>query len=196
MSIANTNLAYTDYQNNYPSELINGQIVLMSPSPATNHGRIIRNLVRHFDAFLQGKTCEVFGDTVDVHLTEKDCFVPDVLVVCDPDKVREDGIYGAPDLVAEVLSPSTAKRDKGYKKDVYEACGVKEYWLISPVEKSLEQYFLTDGRFVLNEVYSIYPDFLLKNMTEEERAAIPTEFKCSLYDDLIIKLEEVFERVK
>ncbi len=54
---------------------------------------------------------------------------------------------------------------------------------------------LIDGRFVLHEVYAVYPDYLLEKMTDEEKAEIITEFKCSLYDDLLIKLEDVFERV-
>lgn len=131
----------------------------------------------------------------DLYLNEKDHFIPDVMIVCDPDKVKKDGVYGAPDLVVEVLSPSTAKRDRGYKKDAYAKAGVKEYWIVSPGDKSIEQYFLQDGQFVLHEIYTIYPDYVLEKMTEEERAAIATEFKCSLYDDLLISLEDIFWRV-
>ena len=97
--------------------------------------------------------------------------------------------------MAEVLSPSTMKRDKGDKKTAYEQAGVREYWIVSTEEKSIEQYLLIDGRFVLHEVYAVYPDYLLEKMTDEEKAEIITEFKCSLYDDLLIKLEDVFERV-
>ena len=114
------------------------------------------------------------------------------MVVCDPDKVKYNGVYGAPDLVVEVLSPSTAKRDRGYKKQVYEQCGVQEYWLVNVAEKSVEQYLLAEGRLELAEVYTLPPDYL----TEEEKEPYITEFKCSLYDDLLIKLEDVFDRVK
>ncbi len=62
--------------------------------------------------------------------------------------------------------------------------------------QSIEQYILTDGYFVLQEIYSLKGDYDIEDMTEEEKAAIVKEFKCSLYDDLIIKLEDVFERVK
>jgi Uma2 family endonuclease len=129
---------------------------------------------------------------VDVHLTEKDIFVPDMMVVCEREKIKYDGVYGAPDLVVEVLSPSTAKRDKGYKKDVYEKCGVREYWLVEPVGKSIEVYLLKDGDYVLDEVYTVYPEAHLESMSEEDRAAIPTKFKCSLYDDFEITLTDVF----
>ena len=114
------------------------------------------------------------------------------MVVCDPDKVKRDGIHGAPDLVIEVLSPSTARYDRGHKKDAYEAASVQEYWIVEPEVRSLEVYLLKDRKFILDNVYSIYPDYLLEKMSDEEKAAIPTEFRCSLYDELTITLEDVF----
>ena len=91
--------------------------------------------------------------------------------------------------------PAQQKMTKDTKKNVYEQCGVREYWLVDPVNKSVEQYILQNNKFELHEIYFIYPDFMLEDMSEEERAAIITEFKCSLYDDLIIKLEDIFKRV-
>lgn len=164
----------------------------MSPQPSINHITIISNINTIFHNFLKGKICRAFPDGAAVFLTEKDCFIPDFIVVCDPKKVKYNGIYGAPDLVVEVLSPSTAKRDKSYKKQVYEQCGVREYWLVNVAEKSVEQYLLAEGRLELAEVYTLPADYL----TEEEKEPYITEFKCSLYDDLLIKLEDVFDRVK
>lgn len=189
----NTNLAYKEEY--VKEELINGQVVLMSPQPSINHVNVINNISILFGNFLKGKTCQSFPDSAAVFLTEKDYFVPDFMVVCDPKKIQPKGIFGAPDLVAEVLSPSTAHRDRSYKKDVYEQAGVKEYWIVSTAEKSVEQYLLQDGRFVLANTYTQYPDYLLEDMTEEELAALVTEFKCSLYDDLLIKLADIFEYV-
>jgi len=189
----NTNLAYQDELQR--KERINGKVVAMSPRPNVNHNRISRNLARLFSNYLDGKPCEPFGDGVELFLSDKDYFIPDFMVVCDPDKIKRDGVHGAPDLVAEILSPSTAKNDRSYKKEVYEKAGVKEYWIISPTDKSVEQYFLEEGRFVLQDVYSIRPEWELERMTEEERAALPTEFKCSLYDDLLISLKDIFSRV-
>ena len=188
----NTNLAYQDA---FPEELINGKVVAMSPA-ATNHNRISGRIFSIFDHYLSGKKCEPFADGENLFLSEKNHFIPDVMIVCDPDKIKSDGVHGAPDLVVEVLSPSTAKNDKGYKKEAYAAAGVKEYWIVSPNDKLLEQYLLKDGQFILHDVYVIHPDYELAKMTEEERAALVTEFKCSLYDDLLISLEDVFRRVK
>ena len=112
----NTNLAYQDYP---AEELIGGKFVAMSPSPAINHNRVIGNIYRIFAHYLNGRRCEPFADGVDVYLTEEDRFIPDMMVVCDPDKVKADGVYGAPDLVVEVLSPSTAQYDRGRKMKVY-----------------------------------------------------------------------------
>ena len=191
----NPNMAY-NYDEDCRSELINGQVVMMSPRPVINHNRIIRNLTHIFEVYLKGKKCEFFADGVDVYLTKKDHFVPDAMVVCDPNKIHNDGVHGAPDLVVEVLSPSTMKNDKGYKKDVYEQCGVLEYWLVDVNNKSVEQYLLQDGKFVLNDIYVIQPDYVLDDMSEAEKAELVWDFKCSLYDDLLIHLEDVFERVK
>lgn len=172
--------------------MIDGKVVAMLPRPIVNHHRIAFRIAHLFENYLEGRKCTTFSDGVDLHLTEKDIFIPDMMVVCDRDKIKTDGVYGAPDLVAEVLSPSTAKRDRGYKKDTCAKCGVREYWLVSPTEKSVEVYLLNGASLDLHEVYSIFPDALLEKMTEEDRAAIPTKFKCSLYDDFEIALEDIF----
>lgn len=182
----------TAYQEEVWTEMINGKVIVMSPRPSVNHHRVSLNIANIFSVSLKGKPCQVFGDGVDLFLTDKDRFTPDGMIVCDPDKVKRDGVYGAPDLVIEVLSPSTARYDRGYKKDAYEAAGVREYWIIEPEVESLEVYLLKDGKFVLDDVYSIYPDYLLEKMSDEEKTAVPKEFCCSLYDGLTITLEDVF----
>ena len=187
----NQNLAYRDER---WEELIGGRIVSMAPA-AVNHVLIGGNIYGIFSSFLRGKNCTPFPDGAIVYLTEVDHFVPDFMVVCDKEKIKPDGVHGAPDLVVEVLSPSTAKYDRGHKKDVYEKCGVREYWIVSPSDKMVEQYLLRDGKFTLYETYAILPDWMLDKMKPEERAAVVTEFKCSLFDDLTIPLEEVFDRV-
>ncbi|MCI9444610.1 MAG: Uma2 family endonuclease [Oscillospiraceae bacterium] len=180
------------YQEESWDELIDGKVVAMSPRPSVNHHQVSLNIANIFSRYLNGKTCRPFGDGVDLYLTEKDRFIPDGMVVCDPCKIKRNGIYGAPDLVIEVLSPSTARYDRGHKKDAYEAAGVREYWIVEPDSRMIEVYLLTDGKFALDNVYSVYPDYLLEKMTEAEKAAVPTAFHCSLYDDLLILLEDVF----
>ena len=192
----NENLACKDepYQEPWREELIAGKRVAMAPA-STNHNRIASRIFSIFDRYLEGKTCEPFADGMAVFLTEKDYYIPDFMVVCDPDKVQQDGVHGTPDIVVEVLSPSTAQRDRGRKKDVYERCGVKEYWIVNPREKSVEQYIMTDGKYQIFGVYTLYAEKDVEEMTPNDRAAVVTEFKCSLYDDLIIRLEDIFRRV-
>ena len=189
----NGNLAY--FQTDVWEELIDGKVIAMSPRPTTDHYHVSFNIAYIFTTYLRGKRCTPFGDGVDLYLTETDRFIPDGMVVCDTEKIKRDGVHGAPDLVVEVLSPSTAKHDRGRKKQVYEQCGVSEYWIVDPANKTLEQYLLQQGAFTLHEVYAIYPDYMLDKMTEEERAALPASFRCSLFEDLDIVLEDIFDRV-
>lgn len=186
----NGNLAYCE---DWREELIDGEIVMMSPA-TTNHNRIAKNIFSIFCNYLKGKTCEPFTDGEAVYLTEKDHFIPDFMVVCDPDKVKQDGVHGAPDLVVEILSPSTSNYDRGRKWNVYGSCGVREYWIVSPNEKSVEVYHSDGTKFVFHKTYTLCPAWMLERMSETERAAVETHFKCSLYDDLDISLEDIFYR--
>lgn len=185
------NLAY-EYEEEVWEELINGEVVAMSPRPAFNHNRVSSRIYWAFENYLKGKRCTAIADGTDLYLTEKDRFVPDMMVVCDRDKIQEDGVHGAPDLVAEVLSPSTAKNDRMHKKTVYGACGVREYWIVDPKNRTIEQYLLRDGTLELNTVYTSYPERELERMKEEERTAVITHFQCSLYDDFNIALDDIF----
>lgn len=179
------------YQEERREELIGGNVVMMSPASA-EHVYTAGSIYNIFKNYLKGKNCIPFSDGLLVHLTDENKFVPDMMVVCDRSKIKSDGVHGAPDLVVEVLSPSTAKDDRTRKKEVYEACGVPEYWLVSPTDKSIEVYLLESGKYILHDVYTVRPDWVLKQMTDDERAAIVTEFKCHLYDDLIIRLDDIF----
>lgn len=173
-------------------ELINGEVVLMAPA-APHHVRIAGNIFRIFGNRLQGKKCAAIADGVTVRLSDTERYVPDFMVVCDREKIQSDGVHGAPDLVVEVLSPSTAKRDRWYKKQGYEAAGVPELWLVDPLHRSIEVYLLQEGRYVLDNVYTLFTELDLEMMTERERAGVVTEFRCSLFDDFTIRLEDVFQ---
>lgn len=187
-----SNLAF---QEEVWEELLEGQSVAMSPRPSPNHNRVAFNIARIFANYLDGRTCEAIADGTDLYLDEKNHFIPDMMVVCDPEQVGGDGVHGAPELVVEVLSPTTAKNDRGRKKDAYERNGVREYWLVEPVSKTVEQYLLEEGRLVLHEVYAVHPEEMLAKMTRQERLGVQWEFHCSLYEDLSIRLEDIFRRV-
>lgn len=187
----NENLAYQEERR---EELIGGKVVLIAPSPRWNHMAVSGNIFGIFRDYLKGKKCTPIQDGFDLYLDDENQFVPDFMIVCDPCKIKPDGVHGAPDLVVEVLSPSTAKNDKGHKKDVYAKCGVLEYWIVDSVSNSIEVYRLDGSSYVLHDVYTQRPDWELEMMSEAERAAVVTHFQCSLFDDLDISLEEIFYR--
>ncbi len=180
------------YQEEFREELLDGKIVMMS-SPSVNHNRTAGNIYHIFRNYLKGKKCEAFSDGVDVYLTEKDRVIPDGMIVCNKDIIKPDGIHGAPDLVVEVLSPSTAKNDKGYKKDLYEKSGVKEYWIVEPNMRSIEAYLLSDGKYELDGFYGLFPNIF--GITKKEREESKKEIPVSLYSDFCIPLEEIFQNL-
>ncbi len=186
------NLAYEEEAR---TELIDGEPVLMSPPPAMKHNFISSNIYHAFESYLRHKKCVPVADGSEVYLSEGNRFIPDFMIVCDPGKFKTDGVHGAPDLVVEVLSPSTSNNDYGKKMDAYEKAGVWEYWIVSPGEKFVGVYILRDGRFRLDNVYHVYPEWMLAGMTGDDRAKIVTEIKCSLFDDFTISLEDIFWRV-
>lgn len=131
-------------------QLIENNLV-MSPSPKDRHQEVLEELTFQLTTYIRKKK---FGKVrfapYDVYLDGKNAFQPDLVFISTENlyKIQENGLHGAPDLVIEVLSPSTGKQDKGKKKNVYERCGVREYWLVDPVNKSVSGYGLRDGKFV------------------------------------------------
>jgi Uma2 family endonuclease len=150
--------SYADYliwKDDRRWELINGEPLLMSPAPNRIHQTVSRKLEFQIETYLQGKTCEVFYAPFDVRLAEPDTRTediihvvqPDLLVVCDPSKLDIHGCLGAPDWIIEIISPSTASHDHIVKRAIYERFGVKEYWIIQPVDRIVMVYRLTSERF-------------------------------------------------
>ena len=130
-------------------ELIDGLAYAMSPAPRVPHQAQAGELFGELRHYLKGKPCRVFMAPLDVFLEEEGesgstVVEPDVIAVCESAKIRDDGIHGAPDFAAEVLSESTASKDFGVKKELYERAGVREYWIIHPDTGAVFQY-LRDG---------------------------------------------------
>ncbi|MCD7743868.1 MAG: Uma2 family endonuclease, partial [Lachnospiraceae bacterium] len=124
-------------------ELIDGVIYDMA-APTLIHQAIGGRLYTVFSNFITGRqgSCMAFISPVDVQLDcdDKTIVEPDVLIICDPSKLHRERIYGAPDFVAEVLSPSTSRKDRFLKLSKYRRAGVREYWLIDPDRKKVMVY--------------------------------------------------------
>ena len=105
---------------------------------------------------------------------------------------RRNAIYGVPDMVVEVLSKSTRKIDLSLKKNSYEACGVKEYWIIDPWTKFVDVYLLRDGKYIFDEQYHKYTEEELQELSDEDKAELKTEIKLSIFEDCVVKVEDIF----
>lgn len=147
-------------------EMIGGKIVLLS-SPHHNHSIVSGNIHAILHNYLRGKKCRVFHENIEVHLTAADRYIPDLAVICDLDKIKGGSCYGAPDLVVEVLSPSTGRYDRTIKKETYARAGVREYWIVDPDKAIVTVYGFEKGTaepysFGENIPAGIYSDLSLK----------------------------------
>jgi len=156
---------YSDYlhwpDNNY--ELIDGEAYFMAPAPNLEHQEVAGEIFRQIANALAGKKCRALIAPIDVRLPKKDevdkyidtVVQPDVLVVCDSNKLDRRGVRGAPDWVLEVLLPFTASHDQIKKRELYERHGVREYWLIHPIDRVLTIYRLQNGEYGKAEILEL-----------------------------------------
>lgn len=142
-------------------ELFDG-VPVMQARPSVAHQRAAAQLVRQLANFLDGKPCEVFAE-IEVLLPDsadqsaedvRNVFVPDLSIICEPDKLTHQFCLGAPSVVMEILSPSTAKIDRLVKLNAYQKAGVPEYWIVSPEEKTITVFTLRHGIYETRAVYN------------------------------------------
>jgi len=142
---------YMELPEGTPYQLVEGELI-MSPAPGYAHQEVEKQLFVILYSFVEkaGKG-KVFIAPFDVYLDEENAYQPDLVVVLKDSRARveERGIFGAPDVVVEILSPSTAYYDLTEKKDVYERVGVKEYWIVDPKRKTFEIYSNSEEGFKL-----------------------------------------------
>lgn len=149
---------YADYLN-WPEqerwEIINGRAYNMSPAPSLRHQIISGELFAQIHKKLTDKDCRVLAAPLDVRfpygMKEDDKIIdvvqPDILVVCDPGKLDEKGCSGPPDFIAEIISPSTVSKDYITKQKLYEKNGVKEYWIIHPMDNIIHVNILQKAAY-------------------------------------------------
>ncbi len=155
---------YLSWQLDEMVELIRGKVFRQAAAaPRRVHQELAVILVNKFYEYLKGKDCKVYVAPFDVRLPvssrkheDIDTVVqPDLCVVCDPEKSDELGCVGAPDLIVEILSPGNNKKELLLKYEVYEASGVKEYWVIHPDERSLLIYTLEAGKYRPSRLFTL-----------------------------------------
>lgn len=154
----NGTYTYADYllwQFEQRIELLRGKIRQMA-APSRKHQEIIIHLVKPFILTLEKSPCKVYVAPFDVRLTrtreDKNAITvvqPDLCVICDPSKLDARGCNGAPDLIIEILSPGNSRTEMRDKFDLYQEAGVLEYWIVSPIEKTIQVWALNEqGRYI------------------------------------------------
>lgn len=180
----------------YPSYEIIGGEKIMAPSASSYHNVIMGDLYTDIRIYLRRNNCGyVFTDNVDVHLPDGNMFKPDLIVVKseNADIIDWDGtIHGVPDMVVEVLSRSTKKKDLTVKKDAYELNGVKEYWIVDPYMEVIDVYLLRDGKYFLDGEYINYTDEEFEDLNDEQKAESKFEITLATFPDLTINIKEIF----
>jgi Uma2 family endonuclease len=187
----NKRYTYADYLTWFDDvrrELIEG-FIKMLPAPRRVHAEVGYNISWQLGSFLKNNECKckVYPAPFDVRLPTNgetasdkiDTVVqPDICVVCDPSKLDDRGCCGAPDMIVEVLSPSTGKRDMTEKFVLYEKSGVREYWIVYPKDEAVHVFLLqNDGKYNAGCVY-------------ERETKVPVH----IFDGYFIDLQDIFEK--
>ncbi len=165
-------------------ELLKGRIFKMSPAPSRKHQSVSSCLHGKMFTLFENRSCELFHAPFDVRLVRKNkkdeeittVVQPDLCVVCDETKLDDRGCIGAPDLVVEILSPGNSKKEINNKYDLYEEAGVKEYWVVHPLDEIVWVYVLE------NDVYRALRPIADNYIVSE------------LFPDLKIHTDDVFRK--
>ncbi len=178
-------VTYQDYfkiNNDKRYEVITGDLIMV-PAPNTEHQSISRKIeIKLCNLVYSGKLGEVYDAPIDVILDDNNVVQPDIIYIAQENKniIKEKGIYGPPDLVIEIISPSSKYRDTYIKKDLYESFKIKEYWLVDPKNKNIEIFVLNE-----KEKYELFSEGFLE---EEDKQIV----KSRVIETFEIKMDEVF----
>ncbi|MCL2321582.1 MAG: Uma2 family endonuclease [Oscillospiraceae bacterium] len=171
-------------------EVINGKTyIIVNTSFA--HSFIVKELRDIFFLYFYNnrKECQVYTEGLNVYLVEDDdvnYVIPDIVVICGDIKIKGNGYKGVPELIVEVLSNKTRKKDKVTKFLLYERVGVKEYWIIDPKRKTAEQYVLRNGRYFLE-----LPDIFDEEEIEEDSTIIES----MVFKDMKVDFSNIFKNI-
>lgn len=162
-------------------ELLKGYVAKMSPTPNSGHQIISWNLASELSVFLKNKKCKAFAAPFDVYLPTQGnagqtVVQPDLCIISDLGKIERKGCVGAPDLIVEILPIGNSRKEVIDKYEIYQEAGVKEYWVIYPVEQVLQVYILENATFVA------------------KKPKAPGDiYESELFPELKINVESIFE---
>ncbi|MBQ9719293.1 MAG: Uma2 family endonuclease [Oscillospiraceae bacterium] len=183
-------LKYESYDHESWDELIDGQDVPMLGTGWTKHATVRGNLQAAFANGLSKRAKHLyFGN---LFIAEANRYVPDLMVVGDESQIQELGVFGAPELVGEVLTRWSAVYDRGRKMEIYASSGVREYWIADAESRTIEQYVLDGGRYRLQAVACACSDAELAKLSEAERGEIQRILRCRIYDEIQVDANEIF----
>jgi len=160
---------YASWGDDVKCELIDGVVYLMAPGASETHQDTSGELFGQIWAYLKDKPCKIFHLPFDVCLQadgddDKTVVQPDLFVVCDRSKLDGKRCNGAPDMIIEILSPSSASRDMLLKYNKYMQAGVREYWIVDPEAKIVRVCILKDGKYDTTDFTN--PDAIPVNVLE------------------------------
>ena len=167
---------YLSWDTDERYELFSG-VPVMQARPSILHQSVQATILFQLMQFLSDKPCRALTE-IEVLLPDHagqtadeitNVFVPDVVVICNPEQLTAQHCIGAPDVVFEILSPSTARSDRFVKLNAYQRAGVREYWLVSPLEQTVQVFSLTDTLFTPSDIFTagqpvssgVLPGFIL-----------------------------------
>ncbi|MCI9455431.1 MAG: Uma2 family endonuclease [Oscillospiraceae bacterium] len=156
------------------AEVIDGSLYMMA-TPSRIHQKISGELFGQLREYLRGKQCEVYAAPFAVRLFEgaedspENVYTmvePDISVICSPEKLDDMGCKGAPDLIIEILSPSTRRHDRLTKFNLYQRAGVREYWIVDPSDRSVQSFLLENNAYIARD-FAVNDDKITVNVLQD-----------------------------
>ncbi|MBC7473832.1 MAG: Uma2 family endonuclease [Candidatus Sericytochromatia bacterium] len=174
----------TDDEKRY--ELIGGNLIMV-PAPNTEHQNVSKIIeMSLYNFVLKNKLGDVYNAPIDVYFDDKNLVQPDILFIAQDNMsiIKKKGIFGSPDVLVEIISPSSRNRDLYTKKDLYQLFKIKEYWIVDPINKSVDILKLGD-----DGVYKVHSSSSLNDEEQEDK---------NVYSGVVqgfsINLTEIFNR--
>lgn len=171
------------------TEKVNGIIYNMSPSGGFRHSQINGNIHHILRKQLKNSICAVSMENLDLYLSDDEYVIPDIMLICDRQQVKNDKYRGVPRFIVETLSPATSLKDKTIKREIYAKLGVDEYWIVSPGEKSVEIYYLEE------ESYKMTGSYILVDDEQDENYNANLALRLKAMPAIAIVLKDIFENI-